>query len=73
MLDLDFDKSCAYTHSRMTGVAWQLLEWEDRDNDIVLACMVGDDKVHHLHSVDFQAIEDDDYCGGCGQIGCGWH
>ncbi len=34
--------------------------------------MVGDDHEWHLDATDLHQIEDDEYCSGCGQIGCGW-
>lgn len=35
------------------------------------AVMVGDDRVHEVDVEDLTLISPDDYCGGCGQIGCG--
>lgn len=39
--------------------------------DMVRAVMVGDDREHLIDVDDLISIEDDDYCPGCGQIGCG--
>lgn len=67
------------------AVAWTILGWElqaDEETEWsgiyqrtgqILAVMVGDDRVHHFESKeDFIEISEDEYCGGCGQIGCGW-
>ena len=34
--------------------------------------MIGDDEVFTVDVADVSPIADDDYCSGCGQIGCGW-
>lgn len=47
------------------------VETRERD-DMVRAVMVGDDTVHLVDVDDLSKISEDDYCGGCGQIGCGW-
>ena len=44
-------------------------EVEDRNR--VIAIMVGDDYKHIVDVDDLTKIDDDDYCSGCGQIGCG--
>lgn len=41
------------------------------DLDRVRAVMVGDDRVHEVEVEDLIPIDRDDYCGSCGQIGCG--
>lgn len=65
------DGDARYRSERLAGVAL----WLDRpcyDHwDCVLAVMVGDDVRHHVDVDDLEPVEDDDYCGGCGQIGCG--
>ena len=33
--------------------------------------MVGDDYKWHIDMHDVRPLDDDDYCNGCGQIGCG--
>jgi hypothetical protein len=38
----------------------------------MLVCMVGDDRTFAVDPEDIWEISDDDYCGGCGQIGCPW-
>jgi hypothetical protein len=34
--------------------------------------MVGDDTTFIFDTQEVTKIEDEDFCGGCGQIGCGW-
>ncbi len=47
-------------------------EWvEDSGGDRVLVRMVGDDRDHAIDRSDLQPIKRADFCGGCGQIGCG--
>jgi hypothetical protein len=40
------------------------------DHDWVRAVMVGDDREHQVEVSDLTRLEDDAYCGVCGQIGC---
>jgi len=41
------------------------------DLDFVIAVMVGDDRAHTVDVTSLtKIINDDDYCGGCGQVGC---
>jgi hypothetical protein len=66
------------------GIAFYLLgpvmnrdedyEWtgiEEPDENMVRAVMVGDDKVHTVDRDDLVLLDEDDFCHGCGQIGCG--
>lgn len=65
------------------AVAVSVLGWEtEADEDTewtglyvrtgrVSVVMVGDDAVHNVDPEDLEPIADEDYCGGCGQIGCG--
>ena len=41
------------------------------DNSRVVAVMVGDDREHEIDIDDLVKIDEDDFCFGCGQIGCG--
>jgi len=34
--------------------------------------MVGDDRIQYVDNSDLKLIDDDDFCGGCGQVGCSW-
>lgn len=48
-------------------------EWiPDPSGGIVRAVMVGDDRVHEVAISDLIPLADEDYCSGCGQMGCGW-
>jgi hypothetical protein len=38
--------------------------------DMVRAVMVGDDRVHVVDVADLTEIGEEDYCPGCGQVGC---
>lgn len=42
-------------------------------NDMVACHYVGDDERLEIDRAELTRIDDDDYCGSCGQIGCGWH
>jgi len=47
-------------------------EWvDDIDSGRVLVVMVGDDHKHTVDVSDLTKINEDDFCDGCGQIGCG--
>jgi hypothetical protein len=38
------------------------------------ACvMLGDNKIFSFYEQDLEALDEDEYCGSCGQIGCEWH
>lgn len=52
------------------GIDWS--EPEERTTGRVLVVMVGDDRRHSVEPEDLTPIDDEDYCGGCGQVGCGW-
>jgi|SRR5262252_1640933 len=65
------------------GIAWYVLGWEtepDEDTEWsgyenrtgrVVAVMVGDDRRFTFEPDELHALERADYCGECGQIGCG--
>ena len=40
------------------------------DEDHTIVVMVGDDQEHIVATVNLDPLDDDDYCSGCGQIGC---
>lgn len=50
-------------------------EWTGIENrtGLVLAYMIGDDRVYEFDADDLIAIDEEDYCPSCGQTGCGWH
>ncbi len=37
----------------------------------LIVVMVGDDREWSVEPADLTPLDDDDYCAGCGQIGCG--
>jgi hypothetical protein len=45
-------------------------DYEYPDEQFVIGVMVGDDLEFTLDVDDLVAIDDDDYCAQCGQIGC---
>lgn len=47
-------------------------EWSgyEVETGMVQMVMVGDDRVHIIDPEDVSPIADEDYCHGCGQIGC---
>lgn len=44
---------------------------DDTESGRVLVVMVGDDYKNTVDVSDLTVISDDDFCDGCGQIGCG--
>lgn len=82
---IDFDR--AYRVDGYPGVAWWAVKfdtthvWDDDmddwdvvvDDTMLIMRMIGDDRDHIIDVDDIEPISDDDYCDGCGQIGCGWH
>jgi hypothetical protein len=79
---LTFNAS-AYTVKGFSGIAFHVAGWEtapDADTDWtgievrtgrIIAVMIGDDYRHRIDPDDLTAITRRDYCGECGQIGCG--
>lgn len=52
------------------GVAfYRVAECEEHFHCDIMV-MVGDDRRHHVDRHDITPLDDDDWCGGCGQIGC---
>lgn len=65
------DEDCDHTLSEM---CWCEGDWSVViDYSMVIMRMVGDDRDHIIDVDDLTPISEDDYCAGCGQIGCGWH
>lgn len=71
-------------HPLFEGVAlWYVgpaIEYEDdgfgdveaiADPSRSIVIMVGDDRRHVVDTSGLQSLNEDDFCGGCGQIGCG--
>lgn len=48
-------------------------DYTEVNYDMLVMRMIGDDRDFLIDVQDVSAISDDDYCDGCGQIGCGWH
>ncbi len=73
----------AYTVSGYRGIAWNVMGWEiapDADTEWsgiegrtgdVVAVMVGNDRYFTFSPDDVTALDRADYCGSCGQVGCG--
>lgn len=57
-----------------TGVAFYIDRCEINDGEPTLhGHMVGDDRDFVIDEANVTVLTEDDYCPGCGQIGCGWH
>jgi hypothetical protein len=73
----------AYQVNRNKGIAWAVLGWEtepDEDTEWSgienrtgnLVCyMIGDDQHFSVEPDDLIPISDEEFCHGCGQVGCG--
>lgn len=44
---------------------------DDFDGTSVIVVMVGDDQKHLVDVDDLHELSQDEFCAGCGQIGCG--
>lgn len=48
-------------------------DWEEQESEDVGAFhMVGDDRTWYFDISDAAPLDDEEFCSGCGQIGCGW-
>ena len=77
------DADAAYRVASYPGIAWHWYGDETEPDDDtewsgyeaptgrVVMVMIGDDRRHSIDPDDCVMIAEDDYCGGCGQIGCG--
>ena len=73
----------AYVAKGWRGIAWHVLGWEtepdedtewsgyERRTGNVVAVMVGDDRRFTFEPDDLTPIDREEYCGECGQVGCG--
>ena len=53
---------------------WTEDEFFVADNtDRVRVVMVGDNREHEVDASDLKALLEDEFCRGCGQVGCAWH
>lgn len=62
-------------HDKFPGIALWYIEqgqWqgEPTDPDISIVQMVGDDRHHEVDTAGLASLNEDDFCGQCGQIGC---
>lgn len=62
------DEDCDHALSEMCWAAGDTSIVES--DEWVRAVMVGDDHVHTLEVSTLHKIGDDEYCHGCGQLGC---
>ena len=81
--DNDTFNADAYRVDHYSGIAFSVLGWETKpDEDTewsgyeartgnVVAMMVGDDHYFSFDPEEVHALPREDYCGICGQIGCG--
>lgn len=65
------------------GVAWYVRGWEtepDEDTEWtgieertgkLICTMIGDDEHHAIDPDDLTPLDRENYCGECGQVGCG--
>jgi len=72
----------AYKVDGYPGVAWSVLGWEvEADEDTewtgylvktgqIVAVMIGDDRKFTFSPDEVKAIDEQEYCHECGQIGC---
>lgn len=54
-----------------SNYAWDE-EGYERPTGNLVAHMIGDDRDFTFEPADLTPIADDEYCAGCGQVGCGW-
>lgn len=49
-------------------------EWSGIENETgwIETHMVGDDRTFAFEPDDLTPLDEDDFCGGCGQVGCPW-
>jgi hypothetical protein len=57
---------------RENGVAAWVVDPEPGVEGMTMVRMVGDDRDFLTDTDDLEPINEDDFCGGCGQVGCGW-
>lgn len=75
--------SYAYTVDGWDGIAWHVFGWAlaldaesewtgiERRSGLVVCVMIGDDRKFLFEPDDITPISREEYCGQCGQIGCG--
>jgi hypothetical protein len=86
-MKLDYEKAEEYQADAYQigkrDVAWSILGWEMANNEDtewsgyqertgnLVAVMIGDDRHFSVDPSDVKEISADEFCNGCGQIGCG--
>jgi hypothetical protein len=68
----DLKRGDAVTHPHFRGIALRVVQVHGNRESTVDVRMVGDDQLHLVSTEDLTALDEDAYCGGCGQIGCAW-
>lgn len=63
------DDECDHSMSEMCWAMGDVSIVIDYDN--VIAVMVGDDRDHVIPVEDLTLLNEDEFCHGCGQVGCG--
>jgi hypothetical protein len=57
---------------RLSEMCWAEGDYSiETDTDRVVAVMIGDDREFTFDVEDLTALDRDEFCGECGQIGCG--
>ncbi|MFQ5668553.1 MAG: hypothetical protein ACE5I7_19280 [Candidatus Binatia bacterium] len=81
-MPIDFDAT--YHVDGWEGIAFHAIRmetepdedtvWSGFENETgrVVVRMVGDDRDFAVEVEDLTPLPEEDYCSGCGQIGCGW-
>ena len=64
-----FERGQHVRSSNWEGVGLWFVETTGRDQAVVV--MIGDDYHHTVDLDSLTPLEEEDFCGGCGQIGCG--
>jgi len=63
------DDDCDHTASEM---CWIEGDTSLIDGEMLRVVMVGDDREHIVDPEDLVRLDEDEYCGCCGQLGCPW-
>lgn len=83
MWRLEKEPDAAYRVDRYDGIAWRFIEPETQPDDDTewtgieqptgnaVMVMVGDDRKFSFDPSEVHKLKRSEYCGECGQIGCG--
>ena len=69
---MTIERGDAVTHPHFRGIALRVIRLHGNRESTADVRMVGDDQVHLVAISDLSPLDEEDYCGGCGQIGCAW-